>query len=94
MKESLCNAFNNDLYRLILALCIPGVGSSVAKKIADNINSLEDFLDAKYIRDKLEKMNLGPVVTSNIVSYIKESLVDKGNECNIILISKEASLKE
>ena len=29
--------FKKDLYRQILALCIPGVGASVAKKIADNI---------------------------------------------------------
>ena len=94
LKESLCNAFKKDLYRQILALCIPGVGSSVAKKIADDINILEDFLDARYIRDILVKLNLGPVVTENILSYIKESLEYKGNECDIMMISKESSLKE
>ncbi|MGB1018478.1 MAG: NAD-dependent DNA ligase LigA [Chitinophagales bacterium] len=84
LKNSIENSKNQAIWRLIVGLGIRHIGSTTAKNLAKQVNSIFDFKN--WEKEKLEELeDIGPKVAESISLFFN-------NEKNILLLQKLAEL--
>ena len=99
--KSIEKSKSNDLSRLIAALGIQGVGSTLAKTIAKQFETLDNFMNASK-EEVLEVQDLGEIIADNILIYFEDEnnkkiigeLKSEGVNTKIIKKEKESNKLE
>lgn len=83
------------LSRVLFGLGIPGVGASVAKKIADAFPSI-DKLKAASADDITAVKGVGPVTANNVVTFLKEhdELIDRLLAAGVVMTEEKEEVAD